>query len=266
MKNPILILFFSLTVFTQCKKDNGSSILDGPWVDTQKELITLHTRPPGYGSGDSPDQANIDSTLSHQNAFILLINQRLNTSFAQTLEIYLYNKYEVESKLGVQAGGSTNPKRKEIYYSFGYYQYYPNLKLYDYLGVHEMVHMVAENSIGTGGTTMMIEGLAVAIDGTLGNVGANRKLITEWMSEFRNVGKIYSPSQLLEKLSTINDVEFYAQSGNFVSWLLLKFGIEKTKQLYLLDKAHFISDFEKITGQTFNSMESNYLDETRAKP
>lgn len=266
MKNTILLLLLFLLGFTQCKKDNGSSFLDGPWVDTTQGLVTLHTRPAGYGSGDSPDQAAIESTLSHQNAFIELINQKLNTSFNQKLEIYLYNKYEVENKLGLSAGGFTNPKRKEICYSFGYNQYYPNLKLYDYLGVHEMVHMVAENTIGTGGTFMMNEGLAVAIDGTLGNVGTTRKLLTEWMVEYQEAGKIYSPSQLLEKPVAITEAEFYAQSGNFVSWLLQKLGIEKVKQLYILDKAHFISDFEKITGQTFNSIESNYLEETREKP
>lgn len=263
MKNTILLLLAFLVGFTQCKKDHGSTILDGPWVDTAQGLVTLHTRPAGYGSGDSPDQAAIDSTLSHQNAFLELINQRLNTSFNQKLEIYFYNKDEVESKLGVKAGGSTNPKRKEIYYSFGFNQYYPNLKLYDYLGVHEMVHMIAENSIEQGGTTMMIEGLAVSIDGTLGNVGSTRKMLYEWIDEYKKAGKIYTPTQLLEKPSTITDGEFYAQSGNFVKWLLEKFGPTKVAQLYVLDKDHFISNFEKITGQTFAAIEENYLFETK---
>lgn len=265
MKNTLLLLMLFLIGFTGCKDDSGSTMLDGPWVTTSQGLITLHTRPAGYGYGASPDQTAIDSTLVHQNAFIGLINQKLNTGFDEKLEIYFFNKDEVELKLGVKAGGSTNSKRKEIYYSFGYHQYYPNLKLYDYLGIHEMVHMVAENTIGQGGTMMMIEGLAVAIDGTLGNVGETRKRLSEWMAEYQNAGKIYTPTQLLEKPSTITDIEFYAQSGNFVNWLLQKFGASEIAQLYQLNKDQFKSEFQKITGQTYTSMEADYLAETREK-
>lgn len=261
-----VILSFCL-LLSACKgTDDEPGLLNGPWVENAQGRVTLYTRPLNYSSSSSPDKTAIRATLQNQNKFIETINQRLHVNYRGAVAIYFFNLDEAKAKLGTSAGGSSNFVRKEIYYSFYLSQYYPNYNLSDYLGIHEMVHIISCNMLGTPGSLMMAEGYAVAVDGTLGssdNTGKTRKSISAWMDEFKNKSTLHSPSILLDNFSSLPEAEAYAQSGYFVNWLFDQYGVDKINHLFPTKAENFKAEFEKITGDSFANMETAYLNEVR---
>jgi hypothetical protein len=262
MKRLFTICLLLIFILSGCIDETETSLLDGPWAINSKGNITLYTRPPGYSSMASPETSEITQTLDNQIMFIELVNQKLDVNFNSGVSIYFFNLDEAESKLGVKGGGSSNSERKEIYYSFYLNQYYPSYQVYDYLGVHEMVHIVSGNTIGLPGTLMMAEGYAVAIDGTLSSTdssGKTRKTIDAWMVEFRAQNKLLTPTQLLMDFESLPKEQSYAQSGYFINWLFSKYGVAKINQLFTSKGENFKVDLHKVTGVPFAEMETEYM-------
>jgi hypothetical protein len=262
MKYCLIIGIFLVFVLPGCTKESEQSFLDGPWVSNSKGLVTIYSRPLGYSTSPSPELAAIQQTLDNQNYFVEIICQKLSVNYDAKVAIFFYNLDESTSKIGTKGGGSSNAKRQEIYYTFYLNQYYPKIQLYDYVGVHEMVHIVSVSALGLPGTLMMAEGYAVAIDGTLGCIdssGIRRKGIEEWMSEFRNNNQLISPSILLMDFERLPAEQAYAQAGFFVDWLFKKYGVYKINLLFTSSEDRFKADFFELTGIPFSAMESEYM-------
>jgi len=226
----------------------------GPWIQTSRENITLFTRPIRYSTSNSPDSTAISQIILEQNRVIDSINIILNVKFDKKVEIFLFNQNEATTKLGTENGGFCDSRKNRIYFAFGTSldQEKPVEKTF-FVGMHEMAHIIAHNEIGWAKTRLMREGLANAIDGTYG-----KEAISKWMNGYIKNNLIVSPKELLAD-TDLPDRVFYPQSGYFTKWLIMKYGIEKIKEIYISNSREFVLHFEKITGDSFESMNEKYL-------
>ena len=265
MKNVKLItLVWCLSFLYSCNKEEFVDF-DGPWIKNESAQVTLYTRPADYSVSGSPNEEQIRLILQNQNNFIKVINDTLGLNYNGKVSIYLYNYDEALEKIGINGGGRALTDKQVICYAFdGKLMYYSNWKISDFMGLHEMVHIVSISQLGKGGTRLMTEGYAVAIDGSYaaykdkdGNM--IRYLITEWIDASVKANKVYSPSELLLNPDNFPEEVFYPQSGYFVNWLLNKFGSTKINQLFTSKREHFKTDFYNITGTNFNEIEEEYL-------
>jgi hypothetical protein len=99
----------------------------------------------------------------------------------------------------------------------------------DYLGKHEMVHLILGNTLGFCKNKLFCEGFANAIDGFF-----QGKRIEDIFEKLKKSKMINTLEALFEDQNKIDDIYFYPQSGVFIKWLIGKFGIKKTKELYKL--------------------------------
>ncbi len=253
----LLILFFTLASW---KAD-----ITGPWIITKGRRIILYTRPVGYSKTDSPDSAVIQSVIQEQEQAIDYINKRLNTNFDSKVKIFLFNRDEAKVKIGTDGGGFTNPNkfRRHIYFTF-YSKPFRNtvLNKYDYLGVHEMVHIVATSEIGHAGTRFFGEGYSNAIDGNYGAENRNgiltRKRNDSTLCIIKQNGKLVKPSDLLYN-DSIPESEYYPQIGCLINWMFEKYGVYKMNLLYDLKRDKIEQEFQKVTGVKFQDMELEYM-------
>lgn len=261
-----IVLISCLLLLFSCQNDELVDF-DGPWIKTDSAQVTLYTRPLSYSNSPSPNEEQIQVTLKNQNDFIDTINHRLGLNYTGKVFIYLYNYDEALNKIGMNGGGRALTDKRTICYAFnGDLMYYPNWTVSDYMGLHEMVHIVSISELGKGGTRLMTEGYAVAIDGSYAgykdqNGNIIRSLITEWMAAYVKANKVYRPSELLNNPDNYPEEVFYPQSGYFVDWLFKKYGVEKINRLFTVKKDRFKTEFQKITGDHFDVMEDEYLQE-----
>ncbi len=265
MKHINLITLIScLSFLFSCQNDELVDF-DGLWVKTDSAQVTLYTRPLNYSNSLSPGEAQIRLTLKNQNDFIDTINHKLGLNYTAKVSIYLYNYDEALKKIGINGGGRTLTNKLTICYAFnGDLMYYPNWKVSDFMGLHEMVHIVSISKLGKGGTRLMTEGYAVAIDGSYAgykdqNGKIIRSLIQEWMAAYAKANKVYRPSELLNNPDNFPEEVFYPQSGYFVDWLFKKYGVEKINRLFTVKKDKFKVQFESVTGKAFDAMEAEYM-------
>jgi len=270
MRASVLIVVFVLISFISCKKDDGINIdMDGPWEKSESGQVILYTRPVNYSSSASPEEEQIQLLLKNQNDFIGLINQELGLHFTAQVSIYLYNYDEALAKIGTNSGGLAITDRLQICYAYkGVLMYYPNRKVSDYIGIHELVHIVSFSQLGKASTRLIGEGYACAVDGAYAAYFDSdgqciRKLNTKWMEYYRQANRVCRPSELLEKPDSFSEEVFYPQSGYFISWLFNKYGVDKVNQLFTVKVEKFKSEFQRVMGISFAEMETAYLNELK---
>lgn len=247
-----------------CEKEDVVDF-DGPWNKNEAGQVILYTRPQNYSSSASLGEEQIQLTLKNQNDFIAIINRELGLNFTQKCTIYLYNYDEALEKIGTNGGGRTLTNSLTICYA--YHEnviYYPNWKVSDYMGLHEMVHIVSISQLGKGGTRLMTEGYAVAIDGSYSGYKdkdgkITRSLLAEWMAAYAKASKVYRPTELLKNPDDYPEEVFYPQSGFFVSWLFDKYGVAKINQIFTSSGKDLKTDFYKVIGIRFEEMETEYM-------
>jgi len=67
-----------------------------------------------------------------------------------------------------------------------------------------------------------------------------------------------TPSELLDS-DNMFEGYFYPQSGFFIKWLFKEYSIKTVNKLFALPRENFEKEFEVITGESFQIMESKYL-------
>lgn len=267
----IILQFFTLEIFGQHRMtgicffcgDYDTYLKKGHWIQNTKNNITLFSRPQKHRHNSSPDSTVISNILIEQVNCLKEINDKLKTDYHSPIRIYLYNFDEALRKIGTNGGGWSNGGKSKIYYTFnGQSCFDSERKVYEYIGVHELVHIVATNCVGVAKTRLMSEGYAVSIDGGFGVEETNsirkRKLIISWMKEYAKTGQIKKPLELLTD-SIMTEKQFYPQAGFFVDWLFKTYGVEKINKLYTVSKKEFVNKIEEITGDKFDTIESKYL-------
>jgi hypothetical protein len=254
----IFILIFTFPALISFSAD-----LSGPWVKTKSQKIILYTRPKNYSKTASPDSTAIKRILQEQAEVINYINMALNTDFKSKVKIYLLNFDEAKAKIGTNGGGFCSPKKKRIYFTYYNLQFFNTIRNeYEYIGVHEMVHLIAKYEIGMPNTRFFGEGYANAVEGNYGSINTGGHYIKQrndsTLRELIKKGRILTPKELLDN-DSIKEREYYPQIGCLITWLFKEYGVSRVNQLYTLGKVQIEIDFQKITGETFAVMEEKYM-------
>jgi len=250
-----ILVFLSLTSF---KAD-----LSGPWNRTESENIIVYSRPADFSKTNSPDSIDIQRLLIEQNQIIDLINRKLKTAFDGIVEIYLFNYDEAKEKIGTNGGGFCSSKKSSIYFTYYDNQIYnTRRKKKEYIGVHEMVHLITNKELGNHKTAFFGEGYANAIDGNYGAIKSGdsltRRRIDFTMIRIIRNNKMLTPTELLHD-NNIPAQSFYPQVGYLFNWLFAEYGIETINEMYSLNTKQIEKNFEKVTGDSFQEMERKYL-------
>ncbi len=246
-----LIMILSCLLLFSFKADKS-----GLWLKTKEQNVILCTRPLNYTKSVSPDSITIRKILKEEIKAIEDINNALKLDFKAKVTIYLYNYDEAKEKIGTNQGGyafSSALYGKRIFFTYDPKLQESGLCL-DFIGKHEMVHIITLTEIGETKTRLMTEGYANAVDWTYGC-----RSIDAWIKEYKEQHKMIRPSDLLNKSRELPEKEFYPQSGYFVRWLFARLGIEKTHKLYKANVKDFIVEYRKISGEDFSEMEKAYM-------
>jgi hypothetical protein len=208
----------------------------------------------------------IQTIIQEQEEAIKYINQRLNVNFDSKVRIYLYNKDEAKEKIGTNGGGYANLSKitKHIYFTFHPEPMFnPVLNKYDYVGVHEMVHIITINKLGKFTTRFFGEGYANAVDGNYGIVEIdgiwNRRRNDSTMVKILDKGMLLKPSDLLYK-DSLPEHLYYPQIGYLINWMFDTYGVDKINQLYDIKRDKIEEEFLEVTGIHFKDMEQSYLE------
>ena len=241
-----LILLISLTLFSSFKIDKT-----GPWIVSKKNNIVLYTRPANYSNSPSPDSMEIDKILNFQGEDYEYINSFLKTNFNEQVKLYLYNYDEATMKIRTNAGGGANTKLKEIYFAFN-----TSLsKKGDFMGNHELTHVIASNALGYPATQLMNEGYANAL-----SKGYGGRPLVDYIKYRVNKGDILSPVELLNaNRDQYGDAIFYPQVGYFINWLIESYGIEIVNKLYPLKAKQIKKEILHLIGKEFSEIEGEYF-------
>jgi len=283
MKQTILISLISLGLFSCINKKQETFQNDeGDWLVNRKGLIELYTRKPEFKSNTilnpdiqkaleenlldssaftSPNDEIIIKILENQNNYIQQINKFLETDFQDTVIIFLYNLDEHNMNRN-RSMKDAYPDYRIIYFVFYNFVHDEDGQINTFIGPHEMVHIIAENSIGKSKTMLFSEGYAVAITNNYNSKIINgkvfRKSLDSWHKSIKKNSRFLSPTDLLEK-EFVSEADFYPHAGLFVDWLFKNYDIDAVNQLYVLDKFEIISEFKRITGDSFFEMEKKYM-------
>ena len=251
--------FIFLTVLILCSSFRFD--LNGPWVETKKGNITLFTRPEGYSKSPSPDSSDILKILSAQLEDVELINEKLKSNFHSEVKIYLFNHDEAKEKIRTNSGGGAKIKIREMYFAFN-----KDLvdKMDDFIGLHEMVHIISSNELGYPPTHLMNEGYANAIsDGYKLRLSENGKIVRtsleQWMTDLSKTENMLTPSEMLKYGDKLDDDVFYPQAGYFINWLMNEYGIETTNSIYPLRSKKIKKRVLELTDKNFEVIEKEYL-------
>jgi hypothetical protein len=260
MKQTLLAVFVLLIL------SSWKANLEGPWVTTEGWNIILHTRPLNYTKTDSPDSLAIQRIIQEQEKAIDYINGQLKTDFNSKVEIFLFNLDEAKEKIGTNGGGFTNlsKSKRQIYFTFRnepMFNTIPNS--YEYVGVHEMVHIITINKLGRLKTSFFGEGYSNALDENCGSQMQGNRLTwcrndTSLSKIIRN-GKLLTPSELLYN-DSIPVREYYPQVGCLMNWLFETYGVDQINKLYSLKRDKIEKEFFNVTGVRFEEMENKYMD------
>ena len=258
MKSIFSVLLSSICFISSCANEN----IDGKWIVSKRGKVILNTRPINYSKVTSPDSLIIDAILDEQNESMLLINTKLETNFVSEFTVYLFNSDEAKEKIGTNGGGHVNLTTLTIYYTFLQAKNPKNGKCV-FIGAHELVHLIANVELGHAKSRIMSEGFAVAVTGNYGSyINSNSEVVKKdielWMKEYILEDKILKPTELING-KEISENIFYPQAGFFINWLFDNYGVEKVNKLYKLRKKRILKDFEKITGESFYTIEKKYL-------
>ncbi len=261
----ILILLVGFLVLSSFQAD-----VSGPWISSEKDNIILYSRPNNFSKSSSPDSIELQKIILEQNQIIDFINRKLKTNFDSKVEIFLFNYDEAEEKIGTKRGGFCSTRKQRIYFAFSDSPIFNTFRNnWEYLGVHEMVHLIAKKEFGKPKTLFFAEGYANAIDGNYSVIKKGDQLIRPrnaiTIKRIKELGKLLSPTELLFEKG-IPEREYYPQVGCLFNWLFEEYGAETTNRLYTVDKNRIEKDFYKTTGDTsMMKWKTNILNIKKAK-
>jgi hypothetical protein len=233
----------------------------GPWIENRRDQIILYSRPDHYSRSPSPDSIDIARILKSQSDDYNFINDYLKTSFNAQVKLYLFNQDEAKKRFGTNSGGGANIKSKEIYFAFN--KELCN-KMGDFLGMHELAHIIASSELNYPATRLMNEGYANAIsNGYKIRYSDNGQIVItsleQWMSDYSKSNNIVTPADMLFKGDKMKSDLFYPQAGYFIRWLVDQYGIKTVNALYSLKPKQILKKIIDLTGKNFSMIEKEYL-------
>jgi hypothetical protein len=218
-----------------CTRLVASYIDDGPWLVRQTEHFTFRYRPVSYAVSAMPQLSD------EAEAGYAQVCQRLEVSFDGVVLYYLYNPDEAD-EIGVQ-GGFAYPEFMTIRQTYAGGPF----------GTHELVHVLADRTIGVMGSNLMDEGLAVALDGRY-----RGRPIAEWMAGYVAAGDVIAIDDLLFHPDRYPESRFYPQSGSFVRYLLERFGPAGVKRVFTVVPDDYRAAFTAAFGVDLDTVWGEY--------
>jgi hypothetical protein len=233
-------------------------------VTTRGKQVTLHTRPQGHSKSPSPDSLAIRQIIAEQEEVIGFINNRLETDFKGPVEIFLYNFDEAKEKIGTNGGGFAAMNGRQLFFTFYDKPVFNTIRnREEYVGVHEMVHLITLNKLGNITTRFLGEGYANALDGNYGSKVENNRMIRlrndSTLMKIKAKGRLLKPSELLWN-DSITERTYYPQIGCLVNWLFDTYGVDKINRLYPVKRKKMEGKFLEVTGESFAEMERKYME------
>lgn len=259
-----LSVFFLVLALISWKADKT-----GPWVTTRGKQVTLHTRPLNHSKTPSPDSLVIKQIITEQEEVIDYVNQKLMTNFNGPVEIFLYNYDEAKEKIGTNGGGFAAMNGRQLFFTFYDKPILNTVRnREEYVGVHEMVHIITLNKLGNITTRFFGEGYSNALDGNYGARIVNNRMVRQrndsTVARIKAKGLLLKPSVLLHN-DSIPERAYYPQIGCLVNWLFDTYGVEKINRLYPVKRKNIEEKFLEVTGESFAEMERRYMEYLASK-
>jgi hypothetical protein len=230
---------------------------DKKWELKENGPVKLYYKKTGASGIPSPSTEQVRAILDNQKYYYRVIQDSIQKTFDESVLIYLYNKDQAKEAIGTSGGGLSQSRFMTIYYTF-IHDVKPYTDHYGienpFVGAHEMAHIITHNVLGNPGTKMISEGYAVWLDGSYG-----RKNINYYIRKFKTEYPEYvmTPTQLLNE-SIEDEMIYYPNAGVLIRYWVNQFGIEKINRLFSASRENFKEKFEKITGTSWDEMESRY--------
>ncbi len=216
------------------------------WFD-DLELTREQGRPPPYAdwvalkgkglvlrfSPSHPHAGEMKGYLSALEQSKRATCQALDVEFPETITVYLYKDLD-EGRL--LTGGDldfADPEHRCVHQRWD-----------SYIG-HEMVHVIAHNTLQYGRTGILGEGIAVWLNGQAKNHHATAH-------ELLAQGKLPSVLDMVERF----DSSAYPAAGSFCGFLIDRYGLEVFKQLYPLEDPS--SKLRELQGKSFPELEADW--------
>ncbi len=245
-----LIIFIFLLPNAACVDMLVDEQIDNNWKSQQRGSIIVFYNPL-WDSPYSSKKEIIDTILINQNYYYNCIQDSIHRKFRNTVAVYLYSNEDGKTKIGTSDGGYANPDRFTYYYSVSFTK--SDLLVLgrkDYVGAHELAHVITFNCLGVPGSRLFSEGYANWLDNTYAE-----KYLFDWM-KFWGFSRILTLQQLIE--GTSEEKIYYPNSGTFIKFLVSKYGIEKANSLFTINNKDLTEAFKKTLGKDADQLQAEY--------
>lgn len=226
--------------------------IDNNWNSKQSGNIIVFYNPL-WDSPYSSKKEIIDTILVNQNYYYNCIQDSIHRKFRNTVAVYLYSREDGKTKIGTSYGGYASPDRFAYYYSISFTK--SDLLMLgrkDYVGAHELIHVITFNCLGAAGSRLFSEGYANWLNNTYGG-----KYTSDWMKEYYKSNQILSLEKLIEGTNE-NEALYYPNVGAFIKFLVTTYGIEKVNSLFVFSSDELSEEFEIVIGKNVRQLQEEY--------
>ncbi len=212
----------------ELQKQEGNDAPYSDFVELEKSSIVLH-----YSKRDD-NAKNASAYLQRLVEQKAEICRRLELKWTEQIDVFVYANDAVGKALTGADLDFADPSGRRVHQRWNSYI------------SHELVHVIAHNSLHDAGTGILGEGIAVWLDSRSDT--AHHELAARLLEK----GELPSVAALLQDFRA--QANSYPASGSFCGWFLSTHGLEVFKQIYPL--ANPSSRAKELTGESFVEMES----------
>ena len=200
------------------------------WITLQGKGVTLRYSPA------HPHANEMKSKLAALEQSKQTTCRALEVEFPELITVFLYRDLAEGKRL---TGGDldfADPQGRKVHQQWD-----------SYIG-HEMVHVIAHNTLQYGQTGILGEGIAVWLNGAFKNHHAAAR-------ELQEKGELPSVKDLVERFREAKNS--YPAAGSFCGFLIETYGLQLFKQLYPL--AEPSAKLKELKGKSFEELEPEWL-------
>jgi hypothetical protein len=202
-----------------------------------------------YPAHDLP--LNLEEVADEQEKALIDICDTTHVHYLRNVEILLYTEAFHVGRTLIKEGAIADITNQRIM-SIAYKTILADGSI-EYLGRHEMVHIILGRRWGVCKNDFFLEGMANHLDGVF-----QGKRIEDIFKSFSVKRPI---SELLKIRYCVNDYSFYPESGMAIRWMIGKFGLATLKKLYCLGEIipYPIKILESIVGCSSSELDNAYF-------
>jgi hypothetical protein len=214
--------------------EKGYPVPYGDWITLEGKGVVLRYAP------DHPHANEMKAHLAALEQSKRTTCQALEVEFPEKITVFIYKDLEEGKLLTGAALDFADPQNRRVHQQWA-----------SYIG-HEMVHVIAHNTLQYGQTGILGEGIAVWLNGQHRDHHADaKKLLDE--------GKLPSVVDLLQRFREVENS--YPAAGSFCGFLLETYGLPVFKQIYPLHEPS--AKLKELEGKTFEELEPAWHERIR---